>query len=162
MNELIDRIIASRQVLDSRSFPPHHSDNVAEGGCGVLGVSCSVPIKGKYLLQPMTRMHNRGNGKGGGIAAVGLSASQLGVSQKTLEQNYIIQIAYLDPKVRKEVEAELIRSRLDVERSEKINTIEDYKEIGLEVKPPDVWRYFVKVKEGKVSGFCEEKPSGKS
>ena len=156
MNELIDRIIASRQVLDSRPCPPYHSDNMAEGGCGVLGVSCSVPIKGKYLLQPMTRMHNRGNGKGGGIAAVGLSASQLGVSQKILEETYIIQIAYLDPEVREEVEAELIRSRLDVERSGKINTIEDYKEIGLEMKPPDVWRYFVKVKEDRLADFVKK------
>lgn len=72
----------------------NHKD-VAEGGCGVLGVACSVPIQGKYLLQPMLQMHNRGNGKGGGVAAVGLSHKQLGVSKKVLEESYLLQVAYL-------------------------------------------------------------------
>ncbi len=47
MNELIDRIIASRQSLDNKLRNLHNCDNVAEGGCGVLGVSSSVPIKGR-------------------------------------------------------------------------------------------------------------------
>ena len=156
MNELIDRIIASRQSLDNELRNFHNYDIVAEGGCGVLCVSSSVPIEGRYLLQPMAQMHNRGNGKGGGIAAVGLSASQLRVSSKTLEETYVMQVAYLDPGVRNEVEAELIDSRLNVEFSERINTIENYRDIGLEVKPPDVWRYFVRVKEGRLAEFVKK------
>jgi len=34
-------------------------------------------------------MHNRGNGKGGGIAAVGLSAEDLGVPQDILEDHVV-------------------------------------------------------------------------
>ena len=46
-------------------------------------------------------MKNRGNGKGGGIAALGLSAERLGVSREILQEDYLIQIAYLDPYARK-------------------------------------------------------------
>ncbi len=44
-------------------------------------------------------MHNRGNGKGGGIAAVGLSPQTLGVTQDVLDTHYMLQVALLDPKV---------------------------------------------------------------
>ena len=155
MNELIDRIIASRESIayERRNLDP--CDKVAEGGCGVLGISSSVPIKGRYLLQPMAQMHNRGNGKGGGIAAAGLSPSQLGVSPRTLEETYLMQVAYLGPGSRKEVEKEFIDSNLDVALSERIPAIENYASIGLKVKPPDVWRYFVRVNEGKLNEFIE-------
>lgn len=142
MSKLIHRISNSRR-------------NVAEGGCGVLGVACTVPIKGRYLLQPMLQMHNRGNGKGGGIAAVGLSARQLGVARKTLEEAYLMQVAYLDPLSRKAVEAEFIYPYLNVEFAEKVPTIEDHRKIGLEIKPPEVWRYFVRAREDKLKTFVE-------
>ena len=45
----------------------------AEGGCGVVGAACSEPIAGKHFLQALLQMKNRGNGKGGGIAALVLS-----------------------------------------------------------------------------------------
>src|SRR5215471_20110017 len=73
----------------------------AEGGCGVVGLMSSVPIAGKHLHVPSMQMQNRGNGKGGGIAAVGLVPRQLGVSSRVLEEDYIVQMAYLDPTVRK-------------------------------------------------------------
>ncbi len=57
-------------------------------------------------------MHNRGNGKGGGIAAVGLDADSLGVSQEVLEEDYLIQVAYLDPEVRPQVESSVYHQRL--------------------------------------------------
>ncbi|MEM2969973.1 MAG: glutamate synthase, partial [Candidatus Bathyarchaeia archaeon] len=155
MTGLTYKRILSRKELVSRSIDLPIYKNVAEGGCGVLGVACSVPIKGRYLLQPMLQMHNRGNGKGGGIAAVGLSAKQLGVSKKVLEEAYLMQVAYLDPKSRKDVEAEFIYPYLNVELAEKLPTIEDYRSIGLEVKPPDVWRYFVRADEEKLKTFIE-------
>ena len=135
-------------------FPctPVH-ENEAEGGCGVLGVASSIPIQGKYLLNPMLQMHNRGNGKGGGVAAVGLSAKQLGISSKILEEDYLVQVAYLDPKSRKQVETQFIDSCLDVEFAEKLPTIEDYRSVGLEVRPPEVWRYFVTPNEDKLAEY---------
>jgi len=131
-------------------------ENVEEGGCGVLGIASSIPIQGRYLLQPLIQMHNRGNGKGGGIAAVGLSAKQLGVSERVLEEDYIMQVAYIDPKSRVEVESQFINSNLNVELAEKTATIENHRSIGLEVKPPEVWRYFVRAKEDKLRQFIEK------
>ena len=131
-------------------------ENEAEGGCGVLGVASSTPIEGKYLLNPMLQMHNRGNGKGGGVAAVGLSAKQLGISSKILEEDYLVQVAYLDPKSRREVETHFIDACLDVEFAEKVPTIEDYRSIGLEVRPPEVWRYFVTPNEDKLAEYVAE------
>ena len=153
-------MVTSRKELVSDRFKVPVYREAAEGGCGVLGAACSVPIEGRYLLQPMLQMHNRGNSKGGGIAAVGLSAKQLGVSQKILEEDYLMQVAYLDSKSRKEVEARFIDSHLNVEVSEKIPTIEDYRSIGLEVKPPEVWRYFVRVNEDKLRRFVERNKLG--
>lgn len=128
-------------------------ENVAEGGCGVIGVACSIPIKGKSLFQPLVQMHNRGNGKGGGIAAVGLSPKQLGVSRKILDENYLIQVAYLDPASRIQVEQEFIEPYLTLDHVEQVSTLQDYQSIGLDVRPPDVWRYFVRVDESILESF---------
>ena len=46
-------------------------------------------------------MQNRGNGKGGGIAAVGLVPEQIGVSREVLDSHYLLQIALLDPDGRR-------------------------------------------------------------
>ncbi|MFH0848873.1 MAG: glutamate synthase [archaeon] len=154
MSTSADRIISSRRAVVNEIRVSQ--SNVAEGGCGVLGISSSLPISGRYLLRPMIQMHNRGNGKGGGIAAVGLSAGQLGVSSRTLEETYLVQIAYLDPQSRTEVEEEFIDPQLDVEFSERVDTVENHQHIGLVLKPPDVWRYFVRVKESKLSKFSKE------
>ena len=87
---------------------PHSSGRLQkaadEGGCGVTGFAASVPVAGRHIFQPSVQMHNRGNGKGGGIAAVGLDADTLGVSQKILDDDYLIQIAYLDGEAQPQVE----------------------------------------------------------
>jgi glutamate synthase domain-containing protein 1/glutamate synthase domain-containing protein 3 len=102
-------------------------------------------------------MHNRGNGKGGGIGAVGLNANQLGVSDNVLREDYIVQVAYIDAKSRKEVENEFINPNLNVELADKISTTGDYKDLGLEVKPPEVYRYFVRADKDKLQRFIEQK-----
>jgi glutamate synthase domain-containing protein 1/glutamate synthase domain-containing protein 3 len=148
-------IVSGKECVTDHSDNSIH-ENVAEGGCGVLGAASSIPIKGRHLLQPLIQMHNRGNGKGGGIAAVGLSAKQLGVSERMLEEDYLMQVAYLDPKSRVEVESQFINPYLNVEHAEKIPVIGNHRTIGLEVRPPDVWRYFVRVKEDKLRQFVEK------
>jgi glutamate synthase domain-containing protein 1/glutamate synthase domain-containing protein 3 len=149
-----EKIIASRTGLPSAVQPLKME---AEGGCGVIGAACTVPIEGKYLLQSLVQMRNRGNGKGGGIAAVGLDPEQLGVSRQVLDEDYLVQIAYLDPSLRREVENEFIFPFFDVDNSSKADEIEDYKEVGLEVKPPEVYRYFCRVKKGVLNSFMAEK-----
>ncbi len=119
-------------------------------------MASSIPIRGRHMLQPLIQMHNRGNGKGGGIAAVGLSAEQLGVSERILEEDYLMQVAYIDPKARLEVESRFISNNLSVDVAEKVPTIDDYRTLGLEVKPPEVWRYFVRAEEEKLAHFTEK------
>ena len=128
-----------------------------EGGCGVVGFASTIPVKGKHIFEPSIQMHNRGNGKGGGIAAVGLSHEDLGVSASVVENDYLLQIALLDPKSRSEIEEEFITPLMDVDKSERIPTVSDYREIkGLETKPPEVWRYFVHVKADVLDRFINE------
>jgi glutamate synthase domain-containing protein 1/glutamate synthase domain-containing protein 3 len=99
-------------------------------------------------------MHNRGNGRGGGIAAMGFDHKMLGVSKETLEEDYMLQIAVLEQGIMDEVEKHFIEPFFHVHFSEAIPHVEDYRDIpGLEVRPPDVWRYFVRVKQDVLDGF---------
>ncbi len=154
---MVQKIINSRRELLAPlpTFPPVKGEE--EGGCGVTGFACNIPVRGQHIFEPSVQMHNRGNGKGGGIAAVGLSAEDVGVSQQILEEDYLIQIALIDPTVRKEVEETCISPFLRVDKSEKVASVEDYRDVeGLETKPPDVWRYFVRVKDDILKHFIEE------
>ena len=128
-----------------------------EGGCGVVGFASTIPVRGKHIFEPSIQMHNRGNGKGGGIAAVGLSHEALGVTESILKNDYLLQIALLDPEARSEIEEEFITPLMDVDKSERIPTVSDYRKIeGLETKPPEVWRYFVRVKGNVLDRFIRE------
>jgi glutamate synthase domain-containing protein 1/glutamate synthase domain-containing protein 3 len=127
-----------------------------EGGCGVVGYASTVPFGGRHILSPCMQMHNRGNGKGGGIAATGLCPEDLSVSQRELEKDYLIQIALLDPTCRVAIERKYITPHFHVDQAGPIPTVEDYRDIrGLEVKPPDVWRYFCRPKEDALGSFME-------
>jgi len=150
-NKDVIRLIESRRKLS----PPGGLKKLEmEGGCGVVGLACNERISGKHIMQSLIQMHNRGNSKGGGIAAFGLNSSQFGVSQKILEEDYLIQVAYLDPSVRHQVEKEFIISNLDVHTSYPLPTLKDYKAVdGLDMKPPEVWRYFCRVKDKALSQF---------
>ncbi len=133
-------------------------DPVAEGGCGVTGFACSVPVAGKYIFEPSCQMHNRGNGKGGGIAMVGLDPRALGVDEATLASHYLLVIAYLEPDCRAELESSFISPHFDVAAAAQLESLDDFRELpSLEVSPPQVWRYFVRVKPEVLSRFAEEK-----
>jgi|UniRef100_A0A7V6A2I1 glutamate synthase domain-containing protein 1/glutamate synthase domain-containing protein 3 len=128
-----------------------------EGGCGVTGFAASVPVSGKHIFLPSIQMHNRGNGKGGGIAAVGLDAGSLGISQKVLEEEYLIQVAYLDPEARRQVESQFITNVFAITHQAKVPTVRDWRDLpGLMVQPPDVWRYFVRVKPEVLQYFVHQ------
>ncbi len=117
-----------------------------EGGCGVTGFACNIPVGGRHIFEPSVQMHNRGNGKGGGIAAVGLEAGKLGVDQSTLESHFLLQIALLDPTVLKELEDRFVRPFFKIAQEGFVPTVDDYRDIpGLEIEPPQVKRYFVQV-----------------
>jgi glutamate synthase domain-containing protein 1/glutamate synthase domain-containing protein 3 len=102
-------------------------------------------------------MKNRGNGKGGGIAALGLSPSQLGVSSRILQEDYLIQIAYLDVSAKKDVENEFIFPVLDMDHQARVETVPDHTMVkGMSVKPPEVHRYFCRVRDNVLRQFIEK------
>ena len=108
-------------------------------------------------MQSLVQMRNRGNGKGGGIAALGLVPEQLGVSEKILREDYILQVAYLDKSARKQVEDEHIRPFFQVDHESRVEAVADYRSIqGLEVEPPEVYRYFVRVKPEVLEDFARK------
>jgi hypothetical protein len=97
----------------------------AEGGCGVTGFACTIPVGGKHIYEPSIQMRNRGNGKGGGIAACGLVPEDMGVSRRVLEEDYILQVALLDPDARGEVEKTFIEPWFDIDHGGMIPTVDD-------------------------------------
>lgn len=158
MSKYADKIIQARSWMQDHrpDFRLPHME--AEGGCGVTGFACNIPVRGRHIYEPSVQMHNRGNGKGGGIAAVGLDPEQLGVSRDILRDDYLLQIALLDPTCRNQVEEELIIPHFDIHHAQAVDHIDDYRDIeGLEVRPPDVQQYFVRVKPEVLKRFAAER-----
>ncbi|MCD6320189.1 MAG: glutamate synthase [Candidatus Desulfofervidaceae bacterium] len=154
-SEIIKQIIRARRKLPSST--ELYKLETEEGGCGVIGFACNIPVSGRHIFYPSIQMHNRGNGKGGGIAAVGLSPKALGVTQEILENDYLYQIALLDPSVQTQLEEKFIKPFFQIDKAEKVKTIGDYRDLpGLEIKPPDVIRYFVRVKPEVLKAFIEQ------
>ncbi|MGD0487037.1 MAG: glutamate synthase [Syntrophorhabdales bacterium] len=149
-------IANSRKPLRDKA-PSGPFREAEEGGCGVTGFACNIPVSGRHIIEPSVQMHNRGNGKGGGIAAVGLGAGQLGVDQKTLDEAFLLQIALLDDSVLPDLEQRFIRPHFRVDHEAFIDTVGDYRDIpGMEVKPPTVKRYFVRVAPHTLARFQQE------
>ena len=79
---------------------------------------------------------------------------QLGVSREVLDEYYMLHVAFLDAGVRPELERKYISPYFDVAASSKLETLDDWTSVpDLEVKPPDVWRYFVRVKKDVLDSF---------
>jgi glutamate synthase domain-containing protein 1/glutamate synthase domain-containing protein 3 len=147
-----ERILSSRTEL-CRQMPLLAANTEEEGGCGVTGFICSIPVTGKNIFEPSLQMHNRGNGKGGGIGAVGFIPEALGVSRQVLDEDYMLHIALLDAGVAGDLENTFIKPHFKIDKSEKLATLDDYRSIGLDVRPPDVMRYFVRVKDEVLDKF---------
>ncbi|MGO9586942.1 MAG: glutamate synthase [Limisphaerales bacterium] len=157
-SELIKRLAGSRKRLaESLNYNSLLKKEAEEGGCGVVGFCCSEPVAGRHIYEPSRQMHNRGNGKGGGIAAVGLVPEQLGVSREVLDSHILLHVAFIDTKVRPEIEAQFIKPFFDIAASAQLDKVADWKSVpGLEVLPPDVCRYFVRVKPLVLDEFIEK------
>ena len=68
MHIYIDRFLKSKKNLVA-GLQRQPADPIEEGGCGVVGFACDVLVPGRSIFEASIQMHNRGNGKGGGIAA---------------------------------------------------------------------------------------------
>lgn len=144
--KIAEAIVKSRMnMVKGRAFGKKRS---LEGGCGVIGIIGSKKLKGNCIIRPCEQMRNRGNGKGGGVAAVGLFDGY--------KDHYALHISFLDEKAKGPVEKEFVESVFHIAHAEKQESLDDYRETGLEVKPPLVWRYFVRVKPEKLEPFARE------
>ncbi|MEN6617211.1 MAG: glutamate synthase [Syntrophorhabdus sp.] len=150
----VEKIIGSRNEICGQ-VPALAPNTEEEGGCGVTGFISSIPVTGKNIFEPSVQMHNRGNGKGGGIGAVGFVPEALGVSAAVLNDDYMLHIALLDPSVQEEIENKFVKPFFTIDKQEKLDTIDDYRSIGLDVRPPDVMRYFVRVKDDVLDNFIQ-------
>ncbi len=158
MNEqnMIEKLIRSRSIFKPEGGFQIVNDEVAEGGCGVIGMSSNVQVSAKHMLQSLIQMRNRGNGKGGGIAAVGLIPEEFGVSKEVLENDYLIAVAYLDPSVRDQLEKDFIYAPFEVDHVREQPHMENFADIPeLDVAPPFVVEYFVRVKPEVADQFAE-------
>ena len=179
--QLIEVLIASRRSLEARAevvgaevlirAPLRFAEAVdtinrplhplrkaeAEGGCGVIGMAASVPIPGRHLLQSLQQMRNRGNGKGGGAAAAGLDADFFGVQPAILANDYLLGVAYLENSARPQVESAFIEPTFVVDGTFQMPTLPEFRSIpGLEIRPPDAWCYFVRVRPDVQTKFRQQ------
>ena len=135
--ETIDKILASRKSLIPEG-DGHLSTRKAEaeGGCGVIGIASTERIPGRHLFQALEQMRNRGNGKGGGIAAIGLEPEDLGVTREILENDYLLTIAYLEASARSEVERSCLEPTFEIHHAHALPSTHDARILErLEVKP---------------------------
>ena len=152
--EIAERLIASRAALRSGRAAPLPVRKVeAEGGCGVIGMACAEAIPGRHLLQALCQMRNRGNGKGGGVAMVGLVPEEFGVTPETLRDDYLLAVAYLDASARAEVESAHIHPTFLVDHTVTF-PVADL--AGLPVRPPQVVAYFVRVRPEAAKAFAAQ------
>jgi glutamate synthase domain-containing protein 1/glutamate synthase domain-containing protein 3 len=154
-DRFLERIIASRGELVASAAAVPRRKAAEEGGCGVVGFAASVPVRGRHIFEPSIQMHNRGNGKGGGIAAAGLIPAQFGVDAAALRDDYILQVAFLDPEAVAAVEKECIEPVLRVDHRARLEPACSYEDLGLETRPPDIVRYFVRVRPDALGQFAE-------
>jgi glutamate synthase domain-containing protein 1/glutamate synthase domain-containing protein 3 len=153
--EIVAKILASRRLLTSEAdLGISRRKAEAEGGCGVVGIACSEKIPARHLFRGLAQMRNRGNGKGGGIAAVGLEPAELGVSREILESHYLLAIAYLDTSARVEVERDCLEPTFDLVHARALPASNEPRFVdSLEVRPPEVCLYFGRVKPEAVQAF---------
>ncbi|HXX24638.1 MAG TPA: glutamate synthase, partial [Terriglobia bacterium] len=153
--ETVGKILASRKLLGPEIDPRAVWRKAeTEGGCGVVGIACNERIPARHLFQGLAQMRNRGNGKGGGIAAVGLEPAELGVSREVLENHYLLAIAYLDSNARLEVERSYLEPTFDIAHARSLPATTDTSLLGrLPIRPPEVFMYFGRVKPEALHAF---------
>jgi glutamate synthase domain-containing protein 1/glutamate synthase domain-containing protein 3 len=151
------RILASRIREFGRPDYSLRAKGEDEGGCGVTGFASNIPLPGRHIFEPSAQMHNRGNGKGGGIAAVGMDPEALGISRETLNSHYMLNVALMDPECLSAVKESCITPFFDIKKESLLDHLSDFRDLErLEVKPPEVWQAFVRVKPHILKRFEEQ------
>ena len=145
-------IESRRNLIEGLSLP---TKKTCEGGCGVIGIIGTERMPGKRIIRPCEQMRNRGNGKGGGVAAAGLFDGDLA-------NCVALHVAFLDESVAQQVEKKYVEPIFEIIQKEKLPHLKDHREANLEVRPPEVTRYFVKAKDEAVEKFAADLGRGPS
>ena len=145
MTDMRATIAARLRLVEGMHVPENRE---CEGGCGVIGIIGSKPLAGSLIIRPCAQMRNRGNGKGGGVAAVGLFPDRA--------RHYAIHVAFLDEDARPAVERDYLTGNFEIDHAERQPSVDDHRAVGLEIKPPAVWRYFARVKKSVLERFIAE------
>src|SRR3972149_7005691 len=95
----------------------NHYDTASRLIASRQGLADGLSLPRRNLLQALVQMSNRGNGKGGGAALVGLDPAQFGVTPEILRDDYLLTIAYLDPSARAEVEGQFVEPVFTVDHN---------------------------------------------
>ncbi len=147
-------VLASRRRLAAPERAVE--ERAAEGGCGVIGLAASVPVAARHLLQALTQMRNRGNGKGGGVAAAGLDPAFFGTTSEVVESDYLLAVALLDPTAAATVEREFVAPVFEVDHAFDLASLARPALSRLEVPPPAVRCWFVRVRADVRERFLRE------
>ncbi len=142
--------------------------------CGVVSFACTKPVPVESIQTACQRMHNRGNGRGGGILGLG------GIFADDFEDCYAFQIIALTPeKQRQQKMLEIARQHLsdfdvfdrngrtveissaNLERFRNPRVQKDgrditFEEAGLAVDPGDMYRFFVRAKKEVLLDFAQQ------
>ena len=125
-----EAVVKARKMLtDSLPKIEMNEADAAEGGCGVVGLASEIPIAGRHLFNSLEQMRNRGNGKGGGVAMVGLDPVQFNTTLDVLEDCYLVAIAWVNDGYREEVESKFINPVFDVVHTFDMPVLEDWKNL---------------------------------
>jgi glutamate synthase domain-containing protein 3 len=77
-----------------------------------------------------------------------------GVTREILENNYLLALAYLEPSARAEVERSYLEPTFEIHHALALPGTRDARVLArLEVKPPEVFLYFGRVRPEAVEGF---------
>jgi glutamate synthase domain-containing protein 2/glutamate synthase domain-containing protein 3/glutamate synthase domain-containing protein 1/Pyruvate/2-oxoacid:ferredoxin oxidoreductase delta subunit len=175
-----ERIVKSEKGRSARvlnEWDASKEERREEGACGVVSFACTKPVPVESIQTACQRMHNRGNGRGGGILALG------GVFAEAFEDCYALQIITLVPQAQRpskvlQIIHEYLRdfdmflrdgSRLDASTLSSVNLDRfrnprcqkdgrdiTYQEAGLAVDPGDLYRFFVRVKKEALLNFARQ------
>jgi glutamate synthase domain-containing protein 1 len=117
----------------------YHDDKVIDA-CSIFGMmdTSGKCFSGKHITRAIANMHDRGNGLGGGFAVYGLYPQYADL--------YAFHIMYFNHEARAQMETYL-EEHFYVLRAEEVPT----KPTPNILKPPLVWRYFLKVRGGENS-----------
>jgi len=148
------RLLNSRARLTAGIEPPARQKGEEEGAAAWWASAAPSRCGPSISTSRQGRCTTRGKRQGRGRAALGFVPEQLGVTRQVLDDCYMLQIAHIDPAVREDVERKYVATCFDVAASNRLDTVEDWTSVpDLEVRPPDVYRYFVRVKPAVLDSF---------